>query len=98
MPLVRLSSEHAARALLQRLVDSGRCTVEDLDAPPPGHINPDAYRNLLRDLEPPEAISLSDPRDFTPVTGQTPALEPLSPLSEPSDDHRPPSDPEALPF
>ena len=98
MALVRLSSEGAARALLQRLVDAGRCTVEDLDTPPPGHINPSTYKNLLRTLEPPAGVSISDPRDFTPTPGQTPALEPPAPISAPSDDHRPPQDEEPLPF
>ena len=98
MALARLSSEHAARALLQRLVDAGRCTVEDLDTPPPGHINPSTYTNLLRTLEPPVAVSVSDPRDFTPTAGQTPALEPPAPLSQPADDHRPEPEEEALPY
>jgi hypothetical protein len=49
MALQRLSTEHGARELLQRLVDAGRCTIEQLDTPPPGHLNPTAYRNLLRD-------------------------------------------------
>ena len=97
MALVRLSSEGAARALLQRLVDSGRCTVEDFDTPPPGHINPSAYKNLLRTLEPPAEVSISDPRDFTPAPGHTPALDPPAPLSQPSDDHRPTSPPEPEP-
>ena len=49
MALQRLSTEHGARELLQRLVDAGRCTIEQLDTPPPGHLSPTAYRNLLRD-------------------------------------------------
>lgn len=51
MALQRLSTEGGARKIMQRLIDAGRCTIEQLDAPPPGHINPAAYRNLLRDGE-----------------------------------------------
>ena len=57
MPLVRISTPEGARKLLQRLIEANRCTLEDLDAPPPGHINPQAYRNLMRD-EPPQPLSL----------------------------------------
>ena len=98
--------------MLRDGVAKGLWTVEDLDAPSLGYKDlcreiarhrvvefrafaPPPYKNLLRDEI---AVSISDPRDFTPTAGQTPALEPLSPLSEPSDDHRPPSDPEPLPF
>ena len=73
MPLVRLSTEHGARKLLQRLVDSGRCRIEDFDAPPPGHLKPESYRNLLREPDPTEEVQISDPRDFTPTIGATPA-------------------------
>jgi hypothetical protein len=73
MALKRISTEAGARKLMQRLIDAGRCTLEDFDAPPPGHINPAAYRNLLRDPEPEPTVQLSDPRDFTPTQGATPA-------------------------
>ena len=49
--LQRLSTEHGARQLLERLISAGRCKLEDLDTPPPGHLNPSSYRNLLRDPE-----------------------------------------------
>ena len=56
-------------------------------------------RNPLRDPEAAATVTLSDPRDFTPTAGQTPALEPPAPVSAPSDDHRPePDEEEALPF
>jgi hypothetical protein len=40
--------------------------VEDFDFPPPGHLAPETYRNLLRDepLEP--RIEVTAPRDFVP--------------------------------
>jgi hypothetical protein len=76
MALQRISTEAGARKILQRLVESGRCKVEDFDSPPPGHLNPTSYRNLLRDPDISEAVQLSDPRDFTPTEGTTPA-EPL---------------------
>jgi hypothetical protein len=68
MALQPLSTEHGARLLLQRLVDAGRVTVEQLDSPPPGHCNPQAYRNLLRDPEAPsnEKVEVVSPRDFQP--------------------------------
>ena len=101
----------SVRLTLRSMVNKGYLTLEDLDTPSSGwRENAERFRrhhpkyqqpvyvNPLREPEVAEAISLSDPRDFTPVTGQTPALEPLSPLSEPSDDHRPPSDAEPLPF
>jgi len=66
MPLQRLSTEHGARQLLERLIAAGRCTIEQLDSPPPGHINPSSYRNLLRDpdqtAEP--KVQVTEPRDF----------------------------------
>ena len=73
MALKRISTEDGARKLMQRLIDSGRCRIEDFDTPPPGHINPSAYRNLLRDPVATETVQISDPRDFTPATGATPA-------------------------
>lgn len=81
MALKRISTEAGARKLLQRLVESGRCKIEDFDSPPPGHINPATYRNLLRDPDPEEAVVISDPRDFTPPTGSTPAEAPELPLT-----------------
>lgn len=68
MALKPISTEHGARLLLQRLVDAGRCTVDQLDTPPLGHCKPESYRNLLRDPEPPskEKIELVNPRDFQP--------------------------------
>jgi hypothetical protein len=90
MALHRLSTEPGARKILQRLVDAGRCTVEDLDSPPPGHLNPTAYRNLLRDPDISEAVQLSDPRDFTPTAGATPAQPldlPLTPELPPEEDY-----------
>ena len=72
--LQRLSTEHGARQLLERLIAAGRCTLEDLDNPPPGHLNPAAYRNLLRDpdhgVEP--KVQVTDPRDFQPEPNETP--------------------------
>lgn len=70
MALQRLSSEHGARELLQRLVEAGRCTIEQLDAPPPGHINPSTYRNLLRDGE-----SVQTAQPVQPDPGYDPAAE-----------------------
>lgn len=74
MPLKRISSEHGARELLERLVAAGRCTLEDFDSPPPGHTNPSAYRNLLRDPEHYASphVQVTDPRDFDPEPAETP--------------------------
>jgi hypothetical protein len=66
MPLKPISTEAGARDLLKRLIESGRCTIEDFDAAPPGHINPQAYRNLLRDVAADPKIEVTDPRDFMP--------------------------------
>ena len=76
------------RKILQRGIESGLWTLEDLDRPPPG------YKQLcdemaqhkvleLRDFQvppyvnplraPAEEVQISDPRDFTPATGATPA-------------------------
>lgn len=74
MPLVRISTPEGARKLLQRLIEANRCTLEDLDTPPPGHINPQAYRNLMRDIEAPPKVEIVSPRDL-PAT--KPAEEPL---------------------
>ncbi|NBN88445.1 MAG: hypothetical protein EBV32_05100 [Proteobacteria bacterium] len=81
MALKRISTELGARKLLQHLVASGRCQIEHFDYPPIGHVNPEAYRNLLRDPEPEEAVAISDPRDYIPATGATPAEEPELPLT-----------------
>lgn len=64
MPLVRISTPEGARKLLQRLIEGNRCTLEDLDTPPPGHINPQAYRNLMRDEPPQPRVELVSPRDL----------------------------------
>lgn len=81
MALKRISTEIGARKLLQRLIDTGRCQIEHFDYPPIGHLNPSAYRNLLRDPEPQEAVLISDPRDYTPPKGETPAEAPQLPLT-----------------
>lgn len=81
MALKPVSSALAARKLLQRLVDSGRCQLEHFDYPTVTHCNPSTYRNLLRDPEPEEAVAISDPRDFIPATGPTPAEAPELPLT-----------------
>ena len=72
--LQRLSTEHGARELLQRLVAAGHCTIEQLDKAPPGHVNPSCYRNLLRDPEyyAEPKVKLSEPRDFNPEPSETP--------------------------
>jgi hypothetical protein len=72
--LQRLSTEHGARQLLERLVATGRCTIEDLDLAPPGHVNPSIYRNLMRDpeqtVEP--KVQVTDPRDFQAEPDENP--------------------------
>lgn len=72
--LERLSTEHGARDLMQRLIAAGRCTLEQLDQAPPGHINPSSYRNLLRDPEhyATPHVQVTDPRDFQPEPAETP--------------------------
>ena len=72
--LTRLSTPEGARSILRRMIDAGRCTLEDLDTPPPGHINPAAYRNLMRDVEAPPKVEIVSPRD---LPASTPAEEPL---------------------
>ena len=65
--LSRLSTEEGARKILQRMSDAGRCTLQDLDSPPPGHINPAAYRNLMRDVAAPPKVEVVSPRDLSPT-------------------------------
>ena len=65
--LTRISTESGARQILQRMIDSGRITVEDLDKAPPGHINPQAYRNLMRDVAQPPKVEVVSPRDLQPT-------------------------------
>jgi len=74
MALTRISTPEGARKLLQRLIEANRCTLEDLDKAPPGHINPQAYRNLLRDIPPEPKVEVVSPRDFPQ---SKPAEEPL---------------------
>ena len=69
--LTRVSTEEGARSILRRMIDAGRCTVEDLDKAPPGHINPQAYRNLMRDIAPQPKVEVVSPRDLaSPQTEQ----------------------------
>ena len=74
MALTRISTPEGARKLLQRLIEATRCTLQDLDKAPPGHINPQAYRNLLRDIAPEPKVEIVSPRDFPQ---SKPAEEPL---------------------
>jgi len=67
MALKPISTEHGAREILKRLVEAGRCTIEDLDKPPASHLRPDSYRNLLRDIPPEPKVSVSESRDFSPT-------------------------------
>ena len=69
MPLQRVSSEEGARQILRRMIEAGRCTLEDLDLPAPGFDgNPDNFCNLLRDGEPQERVEAEpSPRDFMPA-------------------------------
>ena len=94
----------SVRLTLRKGIEKGYWTLEDLDTPSMGwkenaerfqrnypKYQQPLYRNLLRDAEAAATVSLSDPRDFTPAPGHTPALDPPAPLSPPSDDHRPPA-------
>ena len=89
----------AVRKILQRGIDSGLWTLEDLDRPPPGYkqlcdemaqhkvlelraFQVPPYVNPLRAPEPLEAVQVSDPRDFTPSTGATPAQALDLPLND----------------
>ena len=70
--LTRLSTEEGARTILRRMIDAGRCTVEDLDKAPPGHINPQAYRNLMRDVAPQPRVEVVSPRDLPTKSPEEP--------------------------
>jgi hypothetical protein len=72
MALTRISTPEGARKLLQRLIEANRCTLEDLDKAPPGHINPQAYRNLLRDIAPQPRVEIVSPRDLQTKTPEEP--------------------------
>ena len=72
MALTRISTPEGARKLLQRLIEANRCTLEDLDKAPPGHINPQAYRNLLRDIAPEPRVEVVSPRDLATKTPEEP--------------------------
>ncbi len=75
-----ISTEEGATELLQKMVESGRITIEDLDQESPHSafnrqivekyypaIKLKPHRNLLRDPKPIEAVQASaDPRDFDP--------------------------------
>ena len=94
----------SVRLLLRQGIAKGHWTLEDLDTPSMGFqenaklfrlhypkYEQYEYRNPLRDPEPLEAVQVSDPRDFTPSTGATPAQTLDLPLT--------PEDPlENLPF
>ena len=90
----------AVRKILQRGIESGLWTLEDLDRPPPGYqllcdemarhkvielrsFKVPPYINPLR--APAEAVQVSDPRDFTPATGPTPAQPSELPINPPPD-------------
>lgn len=93
----------AVRKILQRGIETGLWTLEDLDRPPPGYqllcdemarhkvlelraFQVPPYTNPLR--APAEEVQISDPRDFTPTTGATPAQTLNLPLTteDPLDD------------
>ena len=57
----------SVRSTLQHGIDRGYWTLEDLDRPPPRHLNPSAYRNLLRESPNLESVTISRSRDFTPA-------------------------------
>lgn len=87
------------RILLRRMVNSGYITIEQLDTPSPSwEENAKTFRlhfprfpqrqfvNLLRDPIQDEAVQPSDPRDFVPSSGFTPAVTPPLPLTLEADD------------
>ena len=72
-----IATEEGARELLQRLVDSGKCKIEDFDTPSPHwqenvevaakyHPNLEIkpYRNLLREQDISERVQVVDPKDL----------------------------------
>ena len=91
----------SVRLLLRQGIAKGHWTLEDLDTPSMGFqenakqfrlhypkYEQYEYRNPLRDPEPLEAVQVSDPRDYTPTTGATPAQTLDLPLTteDPLDD------------
>ena len=75
--LEKIGSEEGAREILQRMVEAGQLTIEDLDTPsnhwqenydfaakhyPAIELKP--WRNLLRDIDTSEHVELTNPRDF----------------------------------
>ena len=84
----------ATRLLLRRGIEAGHWTLEDLDTPSYGwrenakrfrvhhpNYNQHQYRNPLRYPEQPETVQRSEPRDFTPPPGTTPANSPNLPVT-----------------
>jgi hypothetical protein len=74
------------RILLRRMIASGYVTMEQLDQPSPGWVlNAKTFRlhypkytqaeyvNPLRTEDPEPTVQVSDPRDFIPEEGATPA-------------------------
>ena len=51
-------------------INRGYWTLDDLDTPPPGHINSGNHKNLLRDYHPEAVQAQPDPRDFVPSQPQ----------------------------
>ena len=75
--LEKIGSEEGAREILQRLIEAGQLTIEDLDTPsnhwqenhdfaakhyPAIELKP--WRNLLRDIDKSGHVELTNPRDF----------------------------------
>ena len=97
------------RILLRRMVASGYVTIDQLDTPSPSwQANAKTFRlhfprypqpeyvNLLRSPELGETVQPSDPRDFTPASGPTPAVAPPLPITLEVND--PPFSEDNLPF
>jgi hypothetical protein len=98
------------RILLRRMVSSGYVTIEQLNTPSP-HWQENSkrfrlhypkyqqheYRNPLRDPAEGEVVEVTSPRDFTPVTGSTPANAPPLPLTL-DQPELPPFDADSLDF
>ena len=72
-----IATEEGARELLQRLVDSGKCKIEDFDTPSPHwqenvevaakyypNLEVKPYRNLLREHDISERVQVVDPKDL----------------------------------